>query len=93
MGENAVEHLQKVSEGHIGVRFATAITAAVQTVQITAECAFPEKIRECMAFCKRMTVKAMEFKRGLLLERQNVLTHYFSSEVSDEDDSVVSGQR
>jgi len=93
MGANAVEHFQKVSERHIGVRFAAAIAAAVQTIQIAAECAFPEKIRECMTFRKRMTVKAMEFKRSLLLERKNVLTHYFSSEVSDEDDSVASGQR
>ena len=65
-----VQHVHKIFAGHVGDGVLDAVATAVQTVQVAAERAFPEKIRERVRLDFVVTVKAVSFKSEFLFERE-----------------------
>ena len=64
-----IEYAHEVFAGHVGDGVLDAVATAVQTVQVAAERAFPEKIGERMRLDFVVTVKAVSFKSEFLFKR------------------------
>ena len=65
-----VEHGHKVFAGHVGDGVFDAVATAVQTVQVAAERAFPEKVRERVRLDFVVAVKTISFKSEFLFKRK-----------------------
>ena len=65
-----VEYAHEVFAGHVGDGVLDAVATAVQTVQIAAERAFPEKIRERVRLDFVVAVKAVSFESEFLFKRE-----------------------
>ena len=65
-----VEHAHEVFAGHVRDGVLDAIATAVQTVQVAAERAFPEKVRERMSLYFVVAVKAISFESEFLFKRE-----------------------
>ena len=63
-----VEYAHEIFAGHVGDGVLDAIATAVQTVQVAAERAFPEKVRERVSLDLVVTVKAVSFESEFFLE-------------------------
>ena len=64
-----VEYAHEIVAGHVGDGVFDAVATAVQTVQVAAERAFPEKIRERVRLDFVVTVKAISFESEFLFKR------------------------
>ena len=65
-----VEHGHKVFAGHVGDGVFDAVATAVQTVQVAAERAFPEKVRERVRLDFVVAVKTISFESEFLFKRK-----------------------
>ena len=65
-----VEHGHKVFAGHVGDGVFDAVATAVQAMQVAAECAFPEKVRERVRLDFVVAVKTISFKSEFLFKRK-----------------------
>ena len=65
-----VEHVHKVFAGHVRDSVLDAVTTAMQTVQVAAERAFPEKVRERVRLDFVVAVKTISFKSEFLFKRK-----------------------
>ena len=70
MRGEAVEHSQKIYAGHVGNGVGNAVTAAMLTMQVATQRAFPEKIRQRMRLNLVVAIKAERFERELFLETE-----------------------
>ena len=70
MWGKAVEYPQKIFAGHVGNGVGNAVAAAVLTMQIAAQRALPEKIRQRVRLDFVMAIKAERFERKLFLEAE-----------------------
>ena len=65
-----IQHAHEVFAGHVGDGIFHAVATAVQTVQVAAERAFPEKVSEGVRFDFVVTVKAISFESEFLFKRE-----------------------
>ena len=65
-----VEYAHEIFAGHVGDGVLDAIATAVQTVQVAAERAFPEKVGERVRLDFVVTVKAISFESEFLFKRE-----------------------
>ena len=65
-----VEHGHKVFAGHVGDGVLDAVATAVQAMQVAAERAFPEKVREWVRLDFVVSVKAVSFESEFLFKRK-----------------------
>ena len=63
-----VEHRHKVFAGHVGDGVLDAVATAMQTVQVAAERAFPEKVRERVSLDFVVTIEAISFESEFLFK-------------------------
>ena len=65
-----VEHVHKVFAGHVGDGVLDAVATAVQAMQVAAERAFPEKVREWVRLDFIVAVKTISFESEFLFKRE-----------------------
>ena len=65
-----VQYAHEVFARHVGDGVLDAVAAAVQTVQVAAERAFPEKVREGVSLDFVVAVKAVSFESEFLFKRE-----------------------